>query len=122
MYCLQCRCEFRPGFTHCKSCDVDLVEELSPKDPPEAELDSRWELNRRDSQNIAFVKGAILGMAVAQVVQVALNTAWQHFVSGGPLTGFLSDGLLTTLFHVGLGLTHPLGIVIGGAVGQRRAR
>jgi hypothetical protein len=28
MYCPSCRCEFRPGFTHCESCDRDLVESL----------------------------------------------------------------------------------------------
>ncbi len=26
MYCPQCRAEYRPGFTHCTDCDVDLVD------------------------------------------------------------------------------------------------
>ena len=28
MFCPQCRVEYRPGFTHCTDCDVDLVHEL----------------------------------------------------------------------------------------------
>jgi hypothetical protein len=31
MICPQCKAEYRPGFTHCADCDVDLVDEL-PKD------------------------------------------------------------------------------------------
>ena len=27
MFCPQCRVEYRPGFTHCTDCDVDLVDE-----------------------------------------------------------------------------------------------
>jgi hypothetical protein len=29
MFCPNCGIEYRPGFTHCNDCDVDLVEELS---------------------------------------------------------------------------------------------
>jgi hypothetical protein len=32
MFCPQCRAEYRPGFTRCSDCDVDLVEALSPSD------------------------------------------------------------------------------------------
>jgi hypothetical protein len=28
MFCPQCRAEYRPGFTHCTDCDVDLVDAL----------------------------------------------------------------------------------------------
>lgn len=35
MFCPVCRYEFRPGFTRCNTCDVDLVETL----PPEEEVD-----------------------------------------------------------------------------------
>jgi hypothetical protein len=30
MICPQCKAEYRPGFTHCADCDVDLVWESSP--------------------------------------------------------------------------------------------
>ena len=36
MYCPSCKDEFRPGFTRCEGCGVDLVDDLSA-DPPRAE-------------------------------------------------------------------------------------
>jgi hypothetical protein len=36
MFCPDCRAEYRPGFTHCVDCDVDLVE-LLPARRAEAE-------------------------------------------------------------------------------------
>jgi hypothetical protein len=33
MYCPECQSEYRPGFTHCSDCDVDLVEDLSAAEP-----------------------------------------------------------------------------------------
>lgn len=44
MFCPECRAEYRPGFTHCTDCDVDLVTEL-PKPEPDidcAELSHVW--------------------------------------------------------------------------------
>lgn len=35
MFCPVCKCEFRPGFKRCNTCDVDLVETL----PAEEEVD-----------------------------------------------------------------------------------
>ena len=32
MYCPECRAEYRPGFTRCSDCDVDLVHELRKLD------------------------------------------------------------------------------------------
>ena len=38
MFCPQCKAEYRPGFTHCSDCDVDLVHDSAvlstPKDRP----------------------------------------------------------------------------------------
>jgi len=31
MFCPECKAEYRPGFTHCADCDVDLVWELPPE-------------------------------------------------------------------------------------------
>lgn len=43
MFCPQCQDEFRPGFTRCARCNVDLVEDLSqasrPEEAPPAEAD-----------------------------------------------------------------------------------
>jgi hypothetical protein len=32
MFCPECRAAYRPGFTRCSDCDVDLVQELSESD------------------------------------------------------------------------------------------
>jgi hypothetical protein len=124
MHCPQCRCEFRPGFTHCNTCDVDLVEELPPKDHPKEEPESygRWELNRTDSRNIAFIKGALVGMAVAQVVGVALSMGFQGFSSNLRFSSASAVPWWFTLYQVAMGMVHPVGIVIGGFVGRSRTR
>lgn len=36
MFCPRCRDEFRPGFTRCADCDVDLVDSLDAAPPPVA--------------------------------------------------------------------------------------
>lgn len=32
MFCPECKAEYRPGFTRCSDCDVNLVAELPPAD------------------------------------------------------------------------------------------
>lgn len=39
MFCPQCGLEYRPGFTHCNDCDVDLVQELPGEEEEAAEED-----------------------------------------------------------------------------------
>ena len=38
MFCPQCKSEYRPGFTHCADCDVDLVESLPQTSGSDAAL------------------------------------------------------------------------------------
>ena len=40
MVCPQCSAEYRPGFTRCSDCNLELVEEPPPQDPRELESDS----------------------------------------------------------------------------------
>ena len=53
MFCPHCKAEYRPGFTHCTDCDIDLVAELprtalelrpqsAPSDPNEDPFCSFW--------------------------------------------------------------------------------
>ncbi len=44
MFCPECRTEYRPGFTHCTDCDVDLVAKLPTPEPDidSAELSHVW--------------------------------------------------------------------------------
>lgn len=44
MFCPECRTEYRPGFTRCSDCDVDLVHEI-----PERDTDARKSKRKRDS-------------------------------------------------------------------------
>jgi len=46
MYCPNCRDEFRPGFTRCGRCDVDLVESLAEAKPAEREIPTVPEMLR----------------------------------------------------------------------------
>jgi hypothetical protein len=44
MFCPECKVEYRPGFTRCSDCEVDLVDVLPEEDVPcEEELTTLWE-------------------------------------------------------------------------------
>jgi hypothetical protein len=51
MFCPHCRQEYRPGFTRCSDCDVDLVSELS-------ESDNHAAKDRREANLEEFNRGA----------------------------------------------------------------
>ena len=41
-FCPSCKCEYRPGFTRCSDCDIELVESLTEEnsgEPDRGELD-----------------------------------------------------------------------------------
>jgi len=44
MFCPDCKAEYRPGFTRCADCDVDLVYELSEDQPVSREADLAGDL------------------------------------------------------------------------------
>jgi hypothetical protein len=100
MFCPQCKAEYRPGFTHCSDCDVDLVYELpaephslqqSAELPPEA-ADARSIWEGRDSLACAGLcrilmdagiryhvtqrsEGVYLRMQASSKFQIAVGTA-----------------------------------------------
>jgi hypothetical protein len=55
MFCPQCKAEYRPGFTVCADCDVDLVYEL-PKHAPQGEesLDPAWPDNDEEPLRVVW--------------------------------------------------------------------
>ena len=125
MVCPACRSEYRVGFDQCADCSVPLLEELPapppPPPPPEPEAQPRrWELNRRDSLNIAFVKGALIGFACGEALNIlgsalALRWSFPIFVSGNPPVWFEP-------VRVAVAMLAPLGIVLGGYLGIRWSR
>ena len=59
MFCPECKDEFRPGFTHCADCGVDLVEKLPDENDvpePEAPLGEMKEVwGGRDQETCVFL-------------------------------------------------------------------
>jgi hypothetical protein len=119
MFCPKCRCEYRPGFTRCADCDVPLVEELPSLPPPEPDRPlQKWELDRRDSLNIAFVKGAFVGYACGEVIRSLAGTLLGSFL--WPVPFGTADAALVTTAHTMMSLVPPLGLLIGGLIGRNR--
>jgi hypothetical protein len=127
MICPACKTEYRPGFEQCADCKVPLVETLPQPAPPAADYAEarpeavRWELNRTDSRNIAFIKGALIGLAVGQVLQVPASLLLRlaltpsGFVTG-PATRWIQVVFLLP------SLIAPLCLVIGGVWTRSRMR
>jgi len=54
VFCPSCRSEFRSGFTHCASCDVDLVDSLdAPGGPPDLPLPGATSAPATRSRSVA---------------------------------------------------------------------
>lgn len=68
MFCPQCKAEYRPGFTRCADCDVELVPALSrPEGPssnalPSGSLQILWE-----GEDLALFEGLLDGLEAAGV-------------------------------------------------------
>jgi hypothetical protein len=52
MFCPECRAEYRPGFTRCADCEVELVHEIRGHD-------NRVQKPTRDSKTTKFYAGFI---------------------------------------------------------------
>jgi hypothetical protein len=62
MFCPQCKYEYRPGFTHCPDCDVDLVDSLdsshtnAPHSVPDSHSSRTIWTGERDTDCVAFCR------------------------------------------------------------------
>ena len=88
MFCPQCHTEYRPGFTQCTDCDVDLVEVLpdtssfseeeisSAADLSDASLDKVWE-----GDNQAGCVSVCRGLKDANIPYLVREKDWQYLYS-----------------------------------------
>ena len=62
MYCPQCRCQYRDGFTECSDCHVPLLAGTPPQEPVDRfdpTLDLVVVLETNDRIQLAFAKGLL---------------------------------------------------------------
>ncbi len=65
MFCPVCKAEYRPGFTRCSDCDVNLVESLSAQGPAGAEAEEVQDSAALDSPKLLW--SGIDGGAFARI-------------------------------------------------------
>jgi hypothetical protein len=77
MFCPQCRAEYRPGFTRCSDCDLDLVEELSQSTNSNAETMKRVWTGHDQDRCVSICEQLRLEKITFRVVQHS-----QQFLKG----------------------------------------
>jgi hypothetical protein len=125
MVCPECRSGYRDGFSVCADCGVALVEELPPPEraPARTPETVRWELDRRDSLNIAFIKGGVVGFACGQVITAVLGFGLRKLLfpvpgfTPGPLPGWYGWYEVASAM---VALVTPMAIITGGYVARNR--
>ncbi len=94
MFCPSCKLEYRPGFTHCNDCDVDLVDAL-----PQADADPASQAGARDLRAPLILRSGV-SAADAQLMRNALNDAGVVFNERRAATELVADGSPTYEFWV----------------------
>jgi hypothetical protein len=84
LFCPQCKLEYRPGFTHCNDCDVDLVAEL-----PKAV--ATQEVGVHDLRSPSILRQGV-SAAEAVIVREALNAAGIRFNTRRAAAEIVADG------------------------------
>ena len=84
MFCPECKAEYRPGFTRCADCDVDLVENLPKANPESSDLSNLQEVWAGDDQQSCVatclrLKDAGIPYEVAQRKKQFLKADERHF-------------------------------------------
>jgi hypothetical protein len=64
-FCPECRAEYRKGFDHCPSCDVDLVEEM---ELPEMLTDEEVIASMAEEDLVGIVRGSVEGCQETQAI------------------------------------------------------
>ena len=84
MFCPMCKAEYRPGFTRCSDCEVDLVDTLPPEpSEPAPEFVDYAEykevLTTFNPMDVAFIKSILDAENITYFVQ------GEHFLNVRPL-------------------------------------
>ena len=75
MFCPRCKAEYRPGFTRCADCDVDLVDQLPlPAAPSSQPLEVVW--SGQDQQECVFWCQALKAAGILFTVNQRRNQIW----------------------------------------------
>jgi len=92
LFCPVCRLEYRPGFTHCSDCDVDLVAALPQKS-------AAAQAGMRDLRSPTVLRQGV-SAADAPLIRDALNAAGIPFNERRALAELVADGSPTEEFWV----------------------
>jgi hypothetical protein len=93
MFCPECKAEYRPGFTRCADCDVELVENLAEAEPQgrdRSELQEVWTGNDQQScvATCLTLKDAGIPYEVAQRKKQFLKGDERHFKIAVPSSSY----------------------------------
>lgn len=84
MFCPQCACEFREGFTRCSDCDVDLVPAL----PMTGESPDSALVRIVETDDVALIAALKSVFEDAEIEFETRNEGLQDLIGGGRLAGF----------------------------------
>jgi len=94
LFCPQCKLEYRPGFTHCPDCDVDLVAAL-----PQGDGSRSSQAAARDLRSPVILRQGVRG-ADALIIRDVLSGAGVVFNERRAAAEIVADGLPTYEFWV----------------------
>src|ERR1700674_3116451 len=100
MFCPECKAEYRPGFTRCADCDVDLVAnltEVKPESEDRSDLREVWTGDEQEScvDTCLTLKEAGIPYEVTQRQTQFLQAAEAHFKIAVPLSFYKQAKELT---------------------------
>ncbi len=93
MYCPKCKSEYIEGYTHCKKCDVDLVDEL-PEEPHEHKAKDNY-LPSIDPVAVKYVSNAV---DAEMMMEILRNEGIPCFRKSREAGGYLSISMGFSIF------------------------